>query len=448
MKTIAASLLLTMMLALPPSSRAEEGGPALSLGEAVRIALANNHALLSERDKLRASEAGVGEAVSAFLPRVNVSETFMRSDNPVAVFGAKLNQRGFTASDFAIDRLNNPSPVNDWGLQVEVIKPLFDGGREFVGLKRARLGELSARMALERARMETVYEVAQAYWGVALAGRYVEAAELAKKSTEGHLKLAQALYGQGMVIGSEVLLAKVRLAEVDEMLITARDRLATAKAALNMALARPQDTPFTASDALEYREFNGSLSGLMAEALKRRPDLKGMDADVRGMDEGVRMARTDYLPSLDLIGRYNLDTRDLAGRGGDSYTIMGQVTWNIFDGFLTTNRVREAGAKRNALSHAYDGMREEALFEVRKAFYDLDAARQRIEVSSAAVSEGEESLRILKDRFRAGMARTIDVLDAETALTRARTNRAQALYDYNVALAALDLAVGREGVSP
>ncbi len=444
MKSVIASLSLMIMIALPAVLRADEGPAALTLDESISIALKNNYTLRAEGEKLKASEAGVSEASSAFLPKLDVSETFMRSDNPVNVFGSKLNQRRFTASDFAIDSLNNPSPINDYNFRVQVIQPLFNGGKELVGLRRAKLSHETAKMSFDRARMETVYEVVQAYWGVALAGEYKKVAETAMKSTVEHLKLAEALYKQGMLIGSEVLLAKVHMADVKEMQIKAGNREATAKAALNRLLGREQETPFVVSETLEYREFPGDLKGLQDEALKDRPDLAGMSVNVRNMDEGVRMAKTDYLPNLNIIGRYDIDTEDLSGNGGESYTVMGQLTWNIFDGLMTTNKVREASAKRNSAAHIYDGMREGVLFEVRKAYGDLEEAGQRIEVSGAAVKEGEEGLRILKKRFEAGMAKTIDVLDAETALTRARTNSVQALYDYNVAAAALKLAVGRK----
>jgi outer membrane protein len=435
---------IVLSIILPAAVLAEEGTAPLTLSEALGIALRNNHALLSEGEKLKAAHAGVGEASSAFMPKVDVSETYTRSDNPVAVFGSKLNQRRFTASDFAIDSLNNPPPISDWNFRVQVVQPLFNGGKELVGVKRAKLSFESAKMAEERARMETVYQTVQAYWGVALAGEYVNVAEAAMKSTEDHLRLAESLYSQGMLIGSEVLLAKVHLADVKEMLIKAKNREATAKAALNTILARPQETVFALADRLEYREFGGGLKELQDEALKDRPDLASMETGVRNMEEGVTMAKTDYLPNINLVGRYDLDTRNIFGHGGDSYTLMGQLTWNVFDGLLTTNKVRQANAEKNAAAHQYEGMKDAVLFEVRKASYDLDEARQRIDVSKAAVTEGEEGLRIIKRRFEAGMAKTLDVLDAETALTRARTNSVQALYDYNVAIAALKLAVGRK----
>ena len=442
MKTI--TLILFIIMVSAPAAALAEGPSPLTLDEAVNTALAHNRPLLSEGEKLKASEAGVDEAASAFLPKANVSETFVRSDNPVTVFGSKLNQRSFQASDFAIDKLNSPGPINDFNFRVQVIQPLFNGGKELLGYRRAELALKSAKMAHERARMETAYETVQAYWGVALAGEYIKTAELAKKSTEKHVKLAQDLYGQGMLLRSEVLLAKVHLADVEEMLIKAENREALAKAALNMILGRPQDTPVAIADRLEYSPFPGSLESLQAEALKDRPDLKGMKFNVENMGDGVKLAQTDYLPNVNLIGQYDRDSEDAFGHGGDSYTIMGRLTWNVFDGFLTTNKVREARADRNAASYMYDQMKEGALFEVRKAYNDLLEAKKRMDVESAAVSEGRESLRIITKRFGAGMAKSLDVIDADTALTRARTNYASALYDYNVSGAALRLAIGEK----
>ncbi len=446
MKTIVWILLamITSVITSVPAALAE--GPAsLTLGDAVNTALRHNRPLLSEGEKLKAAEAGIGEARAAFLPKADVSETFVRSDNPVTVFGSKLNQGDFQASDFAIDKLNSPSPINDFNFRVQVIQPLFNGGKEILGYRRAKLALESAKMKHERARMETAYETVQAYWGVALAGEYIKTAKQAEKSTEKHLKLAQALYGQGMILRSEVLLAKVHLADVEEMLIKAENREATAKAALNMILGRPQDAQLTIADPLAYSPFPaGSLESLQAEALKDRPDLKGMKFNVENMGEGVKLAQTDYLPDINLIGRYDRNSEDAFGHGGDSYTIMGRLTWNVFDGFLTTSRVREARARRNAASYMYGQMKEGALFEVRKAYNDLREAKKRMDVESAAVKEGRESLRIITKRFGAGMAKSLDVIDADTALTRARTNYASALYDYNVSEAALRLAIGEK----
>lgn len=438
-------LFLLLVICLPAPAGADDSAPALTVEESIRIALENNYSVLAQKEKVEGARAGVGKAWSSFIPKVDLSETYMHSDNPVMAFSSKLNQRVFTNQDLSsVDRLNDPSPIDNFNTRVQVSVPVWNGGKEWVGLKRSRLSLMASEEALERARQETVYQVIQGYYGVVLAGEYVKAADESLKATEGHLKVAQSLYDQGMLIGSEVLLAKVRLAEVKERLIRARNREATARAALNVILARPQDTPFKTAGQLEYKEFEPDLKQLEEEALEARPDLAGMGLDVRNLDEGVRLAKTDYLPNINFVGRYELDDKDPFRGRADSYTVLGMITWNIFDGFLTTNSVREARAGYNAAGHMLDQMREGVLFEVRKAYNDVTEASERVAATGSAVQEGEEALRIIQRRFQAGMAKTQDVLDTESALTRARTDSLQALYDYNVSVAALKLAAGRK----
>ena len=437
------ALFFFALISLFPVTASAEGPPPLTLKECINTALENNYALQAKREDVEAAKAGVGKATSYFLPRLDVSETWMRSDNPVMAFGAKLNQKRFTAADFSIDTLNEPAAIDNFNFRVQATQPIFNGGKEIVGFRRAKLGAQAADKDFDRARQETVNKAIQAYYGVALAGEYVKVASLAYRDAKGHEDLAQKFYGQGMLLESDLMLAKVRVAEMKELLIKAKNQEATAKAALNLVMARPQDIDFAVAEPLEYKEFGWDLKSLQDEALKNRPDLQGMQLNVKNMDCGVRLAKTDYLPNLNFVARYELDDPNFFSGHGSSYTLLGMVSWNVFDGFLTTNSVREARARANSTRHMYDQMREGVLFDVRRSWYNLQEARERIDATSASVKEAEEALRVLEKRFQAGLAKTIDVLDAQTALTRARTDRVQALYDYNVSAAAVNLAVGR-----
>ncbi len=446
MLRIVPSLLIVAFIFCPTPTLAQTEAPAraaLSLDYCVRTALKNNHSLLAESERIEAARAGVGQAKSYFLPKLGISETYMLSDNPVMAFGSKLNQGAFTAADFDVTKLNDPDAVENFNFRAEVVQPVFNGGREIVGLKMARLGLQSSEKVFERARHETVYQVVRAYYGVALAGEYVKVADKAFDTTRHHLETAQKFFDQGMLVGSEVLLAKVRLEEVREMSIKAENGLMTAKAGLNLLMGRDQDEPVELAETLGPGEKPGELSVYLKEAVNARPDLEAMRINVRNLEAGIDMARTGYLPNINFIGRYELDDEHPFRGRGESYTLLGTISWNLFDGFLTTKKVSEARANYNAMDQMQEQMKEGVLFEVRQAYNKVVEAGQRIEAAAAAVAEGEEALRIIERRFEAGMTKTLDVLDAETALTRARTNLAQALYDYNVSMAGLSLAAGR-----
>jgi TolC family type I secretion outer membrane protein len=439
-----ATLLLVLLAVISPNAECRGDEAPLTLNGCIHTAIENNHAYLAERENLNAAKAGIGKATSGFLPRVDVSETYMRSDNPVMAFGAKLNQGRFTAADFAVDRLNNPRPIDNFNFRAQVTQPIFNGGKEWVALKRAKLNAEASGMGLERARQDLVYRVVQAYYGVLLAGEYCKVAEAAVKDTDGHVQTATKFFEQGMLIGSEVLSSKVRFAEAREMLVRANNRLDIARAVLNMVMARPQDTRVLIGQELEYQEFQGSLPELQKEALEARPDLRGLALNVENAAAGITLAKTDYLPNLNFIARYELDDKDIFKGRGDSYTLLGLISWNLFDGFMTTSSVREAKARHNSSRQMQEQMREGVLLEVRQSWNAVQEARERIEISAASVKEAEESFRIIQRRFANGLSKTIDVMDAETSLTRARMSRAQALYDYNTAVAAVKLSVGRK----
>jgi outer membrane protein TolC len=121
---------------------------------------------------------------------------------------------------------------------------------------------------------------------------------------------------------------------------------------------------------------------------------------------------------------------------------MAVLQWNLFDGLVTTSRVREASANAGRVKALEDQMRSGVQLQVRQAYYNLSASLDRIAATSSSVQEAEEGLRIVQKRYEVGMTTFVDVLGAESALIRTRTNALQALYDNNVAHAELKLTTG------
>ena len=148
--TIVAIILITARASSAGMASASE----LGLVEAVRTALEKHPALRVAEYQAAAAASGVDQARAGFLPRVDFSEGFMRSDNPVYAFGSLLNQGRFTSADFAVDRLNNPDPINNWRTNLSGNVPLFLGGRTFLGYQQAQLGRDAADQGRVRAEQE------------------------------------------------------------------------------------------------------------------------------------------------------------------------------------------------------------------------------------------------------------------------------------------------------
>jgi outer membrane protein TolC len=256
------------------------------------------------------------------------------------------------------------------------------------------------------------------------------------------VKLAQARYKAGAVLQSDLLRARVQLAEVREMLTRSENSEKLATAALNFAMGAPQGAEYEIVGALAARDMKADMHAALDEAASKRPDLLSMELNRRNAEKSVAVARADYLPSLNVIGQVDWNSDRPAGDDAKSWAVMAVLQWNIFDGLVTRSRVKEALATSSRMRSLEEQTRSAVQLQVRQAYYNLTASLDRIAASASSVQEADEGLRIVQKRYETGMTAFVDVLGAENSLIRARTNALQALYDNNVAQAELKLATG------
>ncbi|MFH0812243.1 MAG: TolC family protein, partial [Pseudomonadota bacterium] len=268
-------------------------------------------------------------------------------------------------------------------------------------------------------------------------------AEEAEKTAEAHVKLAEDLFQAGQVVKSDLLSAQVRLSEVKEMVIQAKNGLTMGRAALNKAIGIEQNEAIEVQGTLEYEPKDLVLEDLINEALQNRPDLLALENQVKNSEEGIKMAKTSFLPSLNFMAQYDLnDKNDLWNASGESWTIWGIFHFNLFEGLNGIYKVKEANESLNQFSSQREALRNEIEFEVRGAFYQLRDAEERVKVAGEAINHAQESLRIVDDRYRVGLSTMVEVLDNEVALTRVKRNYLKAVHDCRVARAKIDLVKG------
>jgi outer membrane protein len=417
-------------------------GEPLTLDQAVETALKNNPGLKAADSQVDAAQAGVVKSRSGFLPKVTFSETWNKTDNPMMALGTKLNQEIVTPMDFAPDAINNPDPISNYNTRLAVMQPVWNGGKEYLGLKQAGLAREAAVMDRNRTRQETVFNVVKAYYGLLLAKEYDRVAKQSLETSEANVKLAELRFKAGAVLQSDLLRAKVQLAEVREMAFRAGNSVKLAGANLNYAMGVPQGAEYDVEGALAVQEQQKDLDNMITEALSLRPDLVSMDRNRKNAETGIKQARTDYVPSLNLMGQVDWNSDKIAGNDAKSWAVMAVLQWNLFDGLVTTSRVREASANAERTRALEEQMRSGVQLQVRQAYYNLAASQERITATASSVQEAEEGLRTVQKRYEVGMTTFVDVLGAENALIRSRTNALQALYDNNIAAAELKLATG------
>ena len=434
-------LILTTLLTLVVAAYSY-AAETLTLDQAIDMALRNNPGLKAADAQVEAAEAGVLRSASGFLPKVTVSETWSRTDSPLMALGTKLNQEIVTPADFDPSVMNHPDAISNYNTRLAVMQPVWNGGKEYVGRKQATLAKEASIQDRERARQETVFNVIKAYYGVLLAKEYYKVAVQSLETTAATVKLAEARYKAGAVLQSDLLRATVQLAEVQEMATRSQNSVKLANAAINFAMGVPQGTEHEVSGALSTQDMKTGMDAMLEEAASKRPDLMSMELNRRNTEKSVTMARSDYLPSLNLMGQMDWNSDKVAGDEAKSWAVMAVLQWNLFDGLVTRSKVKEALATSSRMRSLEEQTRSAVQLQVRQAYYNLTASLDRIAATSSSVQEAEEGLRIVQKRYEVGMTTFVDVLGAENSLIRARTNVLQALYDNNIAQAELKLAVG------
>jgi outer membrane protein len=446
---------LSLVLVMAPAAKAQVsgGGDAattapsankLTLQQAVALALEKNPTIHAADAYTEGVRQSIAAAQSGHYPKVDFSEGLVRGNNPVYVFGSLLTQQQFTANNFALSFLNTPPPLNNFRTQFTATMPLYDAGETGHRVRDARLGAESARHAASRTGQQVMFGVMQAYFDQLLARESVRVAESSVKMTGADLDRAQARAQQGLTVPSDILSAQVQLAAAKEELIRARNALAISQAALNVAMGLPEDAPTEAEGAFTETAIDaGTLPEQQQFALAHRPDYLQATLAKERSSNGVSTARSAFLPRVGLFSSWEQDNQRFLSRGGNNWAAGVSVNFNIFNGGADRARLQEAKFYQTQAEAMSEQMASQVRLQVRQAFLNLQAARDRMDVTRESAAQANESLRILRDRYETGLAGMTDLLRAETAETTAERNHLNAVYDYRLAGATLELSTGR-----
>ena len=180
----------------------------LTLPEAVKAALENNHELKAQKNSLAAKREDIGLARSFLLPKISLEERYLRTVNPTYAFMTKLNQQRIDVTDFAPATLNHPDVTNDFQTAISFEQPLYVK-KANIGLAMSKTEANASAEDLQRKKEEIAFKVVQCYLMVGTAGEYVQVAEKAREDAREHQRLAEVRYGAGLGLYSDVLRAAI-----------------------------------------------------------------------------------------------------------------------------------------------------------------------------------------------------------------------------------------------
>ena len=435
----ASSRLLVLLGGTLIAAGAQE--PALTLRQAVDQALGKNPDIAVAQADVNAAKAGVSLARTGLWPRFNFTEDVGRGNDPVYVFGTRLRQQRFAQTDFALSSLNRPAPINNFATRFDGSWTLFNWFGTQQQIKGARLSAASAASMSEQAKQGIVMRVVQAYQSVLFAERRVAVAQHEQATAEMLSSDSKTKVTAGLAVDSDMLAAQVDLSERQQALMAAQGDLDVSWAQLEAAMGTEMSTR-PALKPIEPRNFpNGSLTDEIASALKTRPDLQALQQVKSAQIAGVKAAKSAFGPQVSAYGNWEMDRDSFAGSGGNNWVAGVQLRLD-----LVPLAKRQQLAQQQAARQKADAQEQSAEQQIRLAVSTAHSQHQTAErivnTAQASTEQAAESLRIVQNRYKAGLATITDLLRAEDAQRLSQDDYWRAVYGNTVAYANLLYATG------
>jgi outer membrane protein len=425
--------LLALVCAPLPAAPAPDETPvpdSLDLKTAIGFAIDANFSIRQARERIKQQEGVVIEIRARALPNVGANGYYQHNDKEIA----------------------QTTPPSDkyWAINLTATQTLFAGGGVHSAIASADLTRDAALLELKEVINDALLTVRTNYYDVLLNREKIKVQEQNVDLLRQQLKNVSDRYEAGTVSSFDKLQAEVALANAQVPLITARNDYRLAIESLRQSLGFTnkrrefsQKVPEILG-TLDYTPSKFDLETSFHAALNNRPDLQSLVKLTEASERTVTTARSNYYPNLQVFGGWELRKggSDTFSDSPDGFLLGLQSQWNIFDGGATQGRVSQARslARQSKLTETEAQLNVEV--DVRRAYSSWQEATELADASQKVVAQAEEAVRLATARYDAGTATQLEVLQAQVALTTARTNQLQAYYNYNIAVAALRKAMG------
>jgi outer membrane protein TolC len=412
-----------------------------TLRQTIDIGLAKNPQAALAQAESHAAQAGVEQARATLLPHLQFSEDLTRGNDPVYAFGTRLRQQRFTQANFALNALNRPTPVNNFGTQLSGNWQLFDWWSSQDRVRSARLSAESANAMSRQANQAIVLRVVQTYQAVLYAQRRESVAHHEVMTAGALLRDAQTRVRAGLAVDSDLLTAQVNLSEREQEQIAAEGDVQTAWAALEAAMGVDHAARHRLAPIPPRQYPDGVLDKEIAQALKTRPDLDALRKQQAAAAVAVKAARASFLPAVNTYGSWETDRNSFAGNGGNHWLAGVQLQLDILPFGKHARLDQERAAQEQAQAQRRAG-EEQIRLAVSQAFTAHRTAERVVATAQASMQQAAESLRILQNRYQAGLTTMTDLLRAEDAQRQSQNNYWRAVYGNTVSYAQLMYATG------
>tara|TARA_R110002033_G_scaffold166331_1_gene204878 strand:- start:106789 stop:108093 length:1305 start_codon:yes stop_codon:yes gene_type:complete len=389
----------------------------------------NNTIKIAQQDVLMA-KGDFNQTNAILLPNVGVSHTALATTNPLMAFGSKLNQGILTQADFDPNQLNNPSQVEDYATRIEVQQPLFN--LDGLYQRRAAKAKLNAtELQFERTLDYIDLEVDKAYMQLQLAYKAVEVLEKAKEAALENKRIANNSFKQGYLQRSDILAVEVRVTEIENQLQYAKSNIQNASNYLSVLMDDQNYVILQPSDSLKIDNSDITINSFP----ENRADILAMESASIAYEKMHKADQMSFLPRLNAFGTYELHDDKIFQGATDGYLIGAELKWSLFEGSKRFGKSKKSKAEFEKSKFELQQYKAQSQLELNKAKRMLQDAKNNLRLTTLALEQSEESLRIRTNRFKQGLEKTTDLLMAETQYSQKQLEYYTTIFNHNYALA-------------
>jgi outer membrane protein len=427
----------------PAQGGALADSEALTVEQAVQLALERNPQVLSARTRADVVNGQIKEVKSRAFPAIGLNVTGDRWWNHAFFDMSEFADFGFP-TEFQ-DSLA-PTGFNTLNFGVSLTQPLYTAGKVGTALKLAQIERDGVGVDVSRSEQDIKIQVVRAFYTLLLADRQLEIARETLQQKERHLEDARTRFQGGVATEVDVLRSQVSVANARPDLIRAENGIRYARSVLNTLLARPANAQTRAIGDLQFQKpVVPPLDDVVKAAFADRPELQRLRINEREAELQRKLANAESRLSLDLTSQYAFSARspsNIVMPNSTNWSIGVRVNLPLFDGGRRAGLVEQAIANERIVKLGRTDAEDQVHLQAQTAVDELRRAELTVEAARASVTEAERVLKMMEENYKFGAATTLDVEDSQTALSLARVNLFQSLFDHTVARAQLRYVMG------
>jgi outer membrane protein TolC len=402
----------------------------LTLDEVVRRAVLNSPQVVQAEGAVLTAGASELSAIGSFLPNLNISS------------GAALS----STQRFDPNTNTNVTGSSDsYNAGVSSSMDLFTGGRRGAQLTQARAETRASEASLVEQRYAVTRNAKAAYFDVARASDLIRSAQARLQRAEEGLGAAELRSQAGSATRSDVLRARLEQTNARQALLQANNQKRAAMFALGRLVAIDGPVDVAGEQPLSAEELALSKEQLLERALAQAPAVITAEANERAALAGVRVSRSQYMPSVNTSGSYNWNNdapsfTDLRS----SWSLRMGLSFPVFNRFAREEAMERSHVTATVARYQLDDARRATRANLEALLGTLETSRLAIEIAREALALAEEDLRVQQERYRLGVSTILEQVTSQENLVTAETSLISAQYDYQLALAELEALIGRE----